>query len=169
MMIFYMKMAARSSLSSEYLNTPRMQWISAAEELSQHLREQPLLPSKFKQRDQTFTDMDSGICLPKWHCVFAGCLACAEESTSKEIVQEEGIWQDIWKDKKHLSILIKLIQKYNLQQHFQNQEYVAFSLLSEAIAVSERQHSPLVGASLDRRALQCVGAVFNKDHISVLI
>ena len=86
---FDMEMAARSSLSSEYLNTPRMQWIIAAEELGQHLRSQPLLPSKFKHSDETFTDVDSGICLPKWHCVFAGCLPCAEENTSNEIVQEK--------------------------------------------------------------------------------
>ena len=101
--------------------------------------------------------------------MFAGCLACSEDNTSKVIVQEKGIWQHIWKEKKHPSILIKLIQKCNLQQDFRNQEHVAFSLLSEAIAVDERRHIPLVGASLDRRALQSVGEVFNKDHISVLI
>ena len=101
--------------------------------------------------------------------MFAGCLACAEENTSKEIVQEKGIWQHIWKDKEHLLVLIKLIQKHSLQQHFKNQEYVAYFLLSEAVAVKERLHIPLVGASLDRRALQSDGEVFNKNQISVLI
>eukprot|EP00973_Karenia_brevis_P004348 594795-Karenia_brevis.AAC.1 len=67
-------MAVRSSLSPEYLNTPRMQWIMASEELSEQLRAEPLLPSKS-------TDVDSGRCLPQWHCVFEGCLACAETKT----------------------------------------------------------------------------------------
>eukprot|EP00973_Karenia_brevis_P075529 10491548-Karenia_brevis.AAC.1 len=58
---------------------------------------------------------------------------------------------------KHKLMLIKLMQKYSLQQHFKNQEYVAFSLRSEAVAVKERQHIPLLGASVDRRALQSVG------------
>ena len=65
--------------------------------------------------------------------------------------------------------LLKLMQKYSLQQHFEDQEYVAFSLLSEAVAVQERKHMPLVGASVDRRALQSVGEVFNKNHLSVMI
>ena len=134
-----------------------MQLITAAEELGQHLRSQPLLPSKFKRRDETFTDGDSGICLPKLHCVFAGCRAYAEEKTSKDIVQEKGIWKHIWNDKKHQLILIKFIQKHNLQQHFKRQEYMAFSFLSEAVAVKERKHIPLVGASLDRRACSLWG------------
>ena len=40
---FDMQMALRSSLSPAYLNTPRMQWIMATEELSEQLRAEPLL------------------------------------------------------------------------------------------------------------------------------
>eukprot|EP00973_Karenia_brevis_P070200 9756542-Karenia_brevis.AAC.1 len=58
------------------------------------------------------------------------------------------------------------MQKYSLQQHFKSQEYVAFSLVSEAVAVKEQKHIPWVGASVDRRALQSVGEVFNKKRIS---
>ena len=54
---FDMQMALRSSLSPAYLNTPIMQWIMATEELSEQLRAEPLLPTKF-------TDVDSGMCLP---------------------------------------------------------------------------------------------------------
>eukprot|EP00973_Karenia_brevis_P071487 9932250-Karenia_brevis.AAC.1 len=71
--------------------------------------------------------------------------------------QERGIWQHIWNDKKDKLMVIKLMQKYSLQQHFKDQEYVGFSLLSEAVAVKERKHIPSVGASVDRRALQSVG------------
>eukprot|EP00973_Karenia_brevis_P072520 10074076-Karenia_brevis.AAC.1 len=80
--------------------------------------------------------------------------------------QEKGIWQHIWNNKKHKSMLIKLMQKYSLQQHFKIQEYVGFSLLSAAVAVKERKHIPWVGASVDRRALQSVGEGFNKNHLS---
>ena len=66
-------------------------------------------------------------------------------------------------------MLIKLMQKRSLQQHFKNQEYVAFSLLSEAVAVKERKHIPLLGVSVERRALQSVGEVFNKNHLSEMI
>ena len=41
--------------------------------------------------------------------------------------------------------------------------------MSEALAVKGRKHIPLVGASVDRRALQSVGEVFNKNHVSVMI
>ena len=41
--------------------------------------------------------------------------------------------------------------------------------MSDAVGIKERSHIPLVGASLDRRALQSVGEVFNKSHISMLI
>eukprot|EP00973_Karenia_brevis_P074743 10387260-Karenia_brevis.AAC.1 len=108
-------MAVRSSLPPEYFNTPRMQWIIATEELSEQLRTEALLPSKF-------TDVDFGMCLPKWHCAFAGCLACAEMKMFSETNQEQGIWQHIWNDKKHKLMLIRLMQKYNLQQHFKNQK-----------------------------------------------
>eukprot|EP00973_Karenia_brevis_P067704 9419429-Karenia_brevis.AAC.1 len=74
-----------------------------------------------------------------------------------ETCQEKGIWQHIGNGKKHKLMLVKLMQNYSLQQHFMHQEYVAFSLVSEAAAVKERKHMPLVGASVDRRALQSVG------------
>ena len=67
------------------------------------------------------------------------------------------------------TLILDLIFKHCLQQHLTNQEFVAFSLLSEAIAVKERAHMPLVGASLDRRALQCVGGVCNADKLNVLM
>eukprot|EP00973_Karenia_brevis_P073669 10237336-Karenia_brevis.AAC.1 len=66
----------------------------ATEELSEQLRAELLLPAQF-------TDFDSGIRFPKWHCVFAGCLACAETKASSEMNQEKGMWQHIWNDKKH--------------------------------------------------------------------
>eukprot|EP00973_Karenia_brevis_P022896 3152088-Karenia_brevis.AAC.1 len=66
----------------------------ATEELSEQLRTEVLLPSKC-------TDVDSGMCLPKWHCVLEGCTACAEMKTFAEMNQEEGVWQHIWNDKKH--------------------------------------------------------------------
>eukprot|EP00973_Karenia_brevis_P048642 6752876-Karenia_brevis.AAC.1 len=75
----------------------------ATEELSEQLRIKVLLPSKF-------TDMDSGMCLPKWHCVFEGCPACAETKSLSNMSQEKGIWQHIWSDKKHKLMLIKLMQ-----------------------------------------------------------
>eukprot|EP00973_Karenia_brevis_P056384 7841868-Karenia_brevis.AAC.1 len=123
-----------------------MQWIMASEELSEPLRTEALLPSKL-------TDVDSGMCLPKWHCVFEGCSACAETKTHSEMSHEKGIWQHIRNDKKHKLMLIKVMLKYSLQQHFKIQEYVASSLVSEAIAVRERKHIPWVVASVDRRAL----------------
>ena len=143
----------------EYMNSPRMQRVIAAEKLSEHLRGEPLLPLKFKYSDEVYTDVDSGICLPRWHCFFSGRRACADVNNSEAVVQEKGIWQHIWNEKKHQQILISLIHKHRLQQHLENLEFVAFSLMSEAVAVKERSHIPLVGASLDRRALQSVGEV----------
>eukprot|EP00973_Karenia_brevis_P033388 4604255-Karenia_brevis.AAC.1 len=87
-------MAERSSLPPEYLNTPRMQWIMATEKLSEQLRTEVSLPSNF-------TDVESGMCLPKWHSVFEGCTACAEMKSFAEANQEKCIWQHIWNDKKH--------------------------------------------------------------------
>ena len=57
---FDIQMAARTSLSDAYVESPRMQWILATEELSEQLREEPLLPTQL-------TDADSGMSLPRWH------------------------------------------------------------------------------------------------------
>eukprot|EP00973_Karenia_brevis_P003303 454971-Karenia_brevis.AAC.1 len=54
----------------------------AAEELSEQLRAEVLPPSNS-------TDVDSGMCLPKWHCVLEGCTACAEMKTFAETNQEK--------------------------------------------------------------------------------
>eukprot|EP00973_Karenia_brevis_P055292 7687296-Karenia_brevis.AAC.1 len=62
-------------------------------------------------------------------------------------------WDAVWRMAKATMQALQM-QKYSLQQHFMNQEHVAFSLVSEAVAVKERKHIPPVGASVDRRALQ---------------
>ena len=95
-----MKPAAKDTLSKEYLGSPRMQWIVAAENLAEHLRSEPLLPLKYNYGDDVVTDVDSGICLPRWHCAFLGCRACSDNNNDKDVAQEKGVWQHIWMDKK---------------------------------------------------------------------
>ena len=99
---FDIQMAARTSLSDAYVKCPRMQWILATEELSEQLREEALLPTQL-------TDADSGMSLPRWHCVFEGCGACAEAKNKSELNQEKGIWQHIWSEEgKHRRALLSL-------------------------------------------------------------
>ena len=47
--------------------------LSVARKLAQHLREQPLLPAHPLRPDESFTEVDSGVELPMWHCAFKGC------------------------------------------------------------------------------------------------
>jgi len=45
----------------------------AACALAQHLRQRPLLPPHPLDPTQPWTDIESGVALPLWHCAFRGC------------------------------------------------------------------------------------------------
>ena len=65
----YVHVCARSSETVPLVDED----LRVARKLSQHLREQPLLPSHPLQPDESFTEVDSGVELPMWHCAFKGC------------------------------------------------------------------------------------------------
>ena len=98
---FDMQCATKDSLSKEYLDSPRMQWVIAAENLAEHLRSEPLLPLKDKHTDCVVTDLDSGMCLPRWHCAFLGCRACSDNAKENHVAQEKGVWHHIWTNESH--------------------------------------------------------------------
>ena len=65
----YVHVCARSSETVPLVD----EGLSVARKLSQHLREEPLLPPHPSQPDASFTEVDSGVELPMWHCAFRGC------------------------------------------------------------------------------------------------
>ena len=65
----YVHVCARSSETVPLVD----EGLSVARKLSQHLREEPLLPPHPFQPDESLTEVDSGVELPMWHCASRGC------------------------------------------------------------------------------------------------
>ena len=59
--------------STKDFTTPEDRALEAARELAHHLRERPLLPPHPLDSTQPWTDVDSGVALPLWHCAFSRC------------------------------------------------------------------------------------------------
>jgi hypothetical protein len=59
--------------STKDFTVPEDRAHEAACELARHLRERPLLPPHPLDATQPWTDVDSGVALPLWHCAFSRC------------------------------------------------------------------------------------------------
>ena len=73
--IFEMKAATEETLSTEYQAMWLYRWHLAVGRLSLLLRDDVLLPLNphDAQGAKVWTDVQSGIVLPPWHCAFLGC------------------------------------------------------------------------------------------------
>ena len=106
--------------------------------------------------------------LPLWHCAFQGCTVTSS-SLHGNTNHEEGLWHHLWKSGTHKQALLKLINKYRLQDSFLDLEETAFTLFNQALAESQRQSCPLLGIATDRRSLLHLGEVFREDNVTTLM
>ena len=166
--VFHLKECSADKLPEDYARCDRMQWLSAVREVASLLRDDVTLPLKPKSQLEVFSDVDSGVRLPTWHCAFQGCSSCSANTVTQQN-HERGVWSHIWRTKQHYEDLTRVLQKYKLSDSGVSQQMISFTLYSAALAEKERLCVPLVGASIDRRSLLHVGEVLNDDAIHVLI
>ena len=168
--IFDMRSASSGQCCAAYEGMFLRRWQLACQELCVHLRESVLLPLDPQQPNQekVWTDVQSGVVLPPWHCAFAGCDACEKSNASRQY-HEHNVWQHVWNSKAHQATLLPIIYRFALRRPGQQLEDVAFTLYSMALAEKERSCCPLVGLATDRRTLCHIGEVFREDSVEVLL
>ena len=168
--IFEMKAGAAETLSTEYQGMWLYRWQLAVARLSLLFRDDVLLPlNPFDaQGVKVWTDVQSGIVLPPWHCAFANCGA-AEATVESCRHHEDRVWQHVWRSGAHKEVLRKCIQQFRLRGSSQTEEEVAFTLYGLALADKERACCPRVGLATDRRTLGHIGEVFQEENIQTLV
>ena len=175
--VFDLSVASDVSLPPEYRNLFLYRWQLAARELCEnYLREDLTLPMdpRCDHESKVWTDVDTGVVLPTWHCGFREC--SSNSCNQKMYVQqnhEYGMWHHVWHTAKHKEILLKLILKYDLTEKVKDdrkhEEETAFTLMNQAYMMKERQSCPRLGIATDRRSLCHLGEVFFEDNVEVLM
>ena len=145
-----------------------MLWHVDLSEVAALLREDVTLPLKPDSSTEVFTDVDSGMALPTWHCTFHNCKACSAD-ISDGYPHEYGLWQHITGNAGHQQTLVRIAEAHALFESHLDKEHVLFSLYAGAVAEKARTFMPLLGTSTDRRSLQQVAEVFNEGTTSVLM
>ena len=127
------------------------------QQIAVELREWPLLPVDPRDPDlcESWTDV-GGICLPLAHCAFRGC----------------GWWSDDVKAlhghlcSKHGGVLSG---KRHSCYHERNVCNENMALYCAAIREKEQEHVPVVGPSIDRRAIRQLNVVCNDERLQMLV
>ena len=168
--IFADTFPAEYAKDHEYFASTESKWHFAEIELAQHLRSNLLLPlsPELDSAGAVYTDVDTPVRLPRWHCPFQSCNGCDDNSCSK-INSECGWWQHIWLDNAHRKVLEGIISTHGLPIHNCSIRETAFSILMSAMTAKERQTIPLVGAAVDRRVLVHLGEILQDDRIQTLM
>ena len=156
-------------------------WHEPIKELTSHLRENVLLPldPRVDKAEGVFTDVQSGISLPLWHCPFQYCVAngkttpcgATARATSTEGKPPGSYEKELWAHIRlcHNSVLRDVARKWDLFEKSMKQDEVCLTLFNSALAEKERSSLPLLGHSTDRRVLEHVRQVFRDDNVHVLM
>ena len=168
--IFQMKVCSLQLLPSDYSQFRLYRWKRASLELTEHLRDDVLLPPNpgCQENGLVWKDVNSGVVLPPWHCAFSGCHATAT-SLAHDDRHEGNLWNHIWGTEKHKKLLCDVIKRYDSKFSSADMKEAAFTLYGMALAEKERGQCPLVGLSTDRRTLGHVGEVFAESNVSTLM
>ena len=113
---------------------------------------------------QLFSGIDTGMCLPRWHCAIAGCNG-NEHSEGRGTLKHnlrKNLWEHIWNTTDHRDLMESTVLPYNLDADGHTVEDVYFSLHGAARSEKEYRLMPEIGTSIDRRAPQNVGKQFPK-------
>ena len=132
--------------------------LEAARALAQHLRDRPLLPPHPQEASQSWTEVETGIELPLWHCAFEGCKGCfmTEGALGKHLMMT------------HATVFNDLCLPWTSHDKCDRLGwYMAWYVY--AIRVIERQNIPAHGPSIDRRTQQHVTTAYNDDRIRSLV
>ncbi len=132
--------------------------LETARALARYLRSQPLLPPHPLDATQPWTDVDSGIELPTWHCAFSGCaeICDSERDLAKHLcLRHSATFQSLCPPQRPTD-------RCNFLRW-----YLAW--YTYAIRTMERRNIPAHGVSVDRRTMNLITQEFNDDRIRSLI
>ena len=177
--MFHVRAMSSTSLPNEYQKCFLYRWLCAVHELTAHLRDNVLLPldPRAENQNTVFTEVDSGIALPLWHCPFQTCGADGQQvfckfiantiSSQRKGSHEKAFWTHIRVH--HLTVLRNITKKLSLDEKQMKEAEVHLTLLNAALAEKERSSVPLLGHSTDRRSIEHVREVFREDNVHVLM
>ena len=91
--VFEIKCAEVATLTSEYKSMWLFRWQKACAELGKNLRHNVRLPLDPREKNcrTVWTDVDTGVGLPPWHCAFAQCDA-VDSSLKTPQSHEHNVW-----------------------------------------------------------------------------
>ena len=135
--------------ADESPDTLRTNLEEALDTLSYNFMKFPTLPADGEDSCEplpaAYAD-DIAIVLPSKHCAFAGCLWCGDDARSQalHIVEE------------HYDLLEEGMDAYKRYKTmaYDTDDFLAFSIYSESLAVAIRRGAPLASYSIGRKCLQ---------------
>ena len=125
----------------------------ACRHLAQHLRARPTLPADPKDLHAPWTDVNSGVRLPKWHCAFRGCrwFSTSDDELAEHLLEHRERFAQCREATQCAEI------------------YNDVDLYEQTIALLEQEQWPLVGPSTDRRSIELLTQDYNDETIKNLI
>ena len=90
--VFSLKVIEESNLPKMYSSCHQWRWCQVSVTLAGNFRDNFLMP--VDKNGELFCDIDSGTCLPRWHCAFAGC--AVNESTERLRDLRQNAAKSLW-------------------------------------------------------------------------
>ena len=138
------------------------------EELKEHLREYPLLPPEARDARASHLEVDSGQRMPMCHCAFKGCGASTTEfPDDQHWACEKWLFDHLMEC--HAGVEMADINKNCCQGKKHLQEMTLLAYYMAAVREREREHLPLIGPSVDRRALSMLHKLCCSKNIHGMI
>ena len=122
--------------------------------IAARMREQPLLPPDPRDATRSWTDVDSGVCLPHLHCAFRG-----------------SGWTRDYADDRDASESV-LLHHHVFPEHLRDfgvASNEAMAYYCAAIRVREDERMPCVGVSVDRRTFASLMRGFADGKVESLV
>ena len=165
-----------AKVPEEYTKCFLYRWQCAISELTDHLRDDAMLPLDHRAEGEpcVCADAKSGIDLPAWHCPFLNhgvgmqrtpCQARAGRpsgNSGKTGTYEKELWAHV--SGSHGHVLKAICKKWKLQLGKMESQEMQLTLFNGALAEKERATVPQLGHSTDRRTLKHVREVLSNDE-----
>ena len=140
------------------------------EALKEHLRDYPLLPLQSGDEEATFMDVDSGQRLPMCHCAFRGCSASTTRfPDDSHWASEKWLYDHLLAEHSSEGREMHEIWRTCCQGKRHQEEMTLLAYYMAAVSEKEREHIPLIGASVDRRQLTMLHRVCRSKNVCGMV
>ena len=164
--VFGVSSCDASSVEPVYAQNFLYRWWLGVRDMCRLLRDDVLLPLRPNDKESVWTDVNTALVLPSWHCAFRGCASCSA-GWVKGDSHEKGLWTHLWES--HKEAFVRIIDVHDLLSGMSTHEEVALALYNAGLAEKERGGCPKVGVATDRRALLHLGETFYEENVATLM